>query len=123
MEHRLGLRRQVNRPAYLWVPGGVASLGEITSVSISGAFIAAPVSLPLLARIRIRLASLPGHKKVKVLLDAHVVRHDPGGFAVEWCEFAPGPVRALIRAHRATSLDRDSRTPPQEVEHQHARFR
>jgi hypothetical protein len=106
MEHRLGLRRQVNQPVYVWTPGGVAGVGEITSVSISGAFIATPMSLPLLVRIRIRIGSLAGQKQAKIMLDAHVVRQESGGCAIEWCEFAPSSVRTLIRAGRTAALKR-----------------
>jgi hypothetical protein len=59
----------------------------------------------LLARIRIHLTSRPGEVNFKASPEAVVVRDDHGGFAVEWCEFAPVP--ALIHEERAKSIDLD----------------
>jgi hypothetical protein len=117
VEHRLGLRRHVNQPAYLWTPGGRSVPVAIVSVSISGAFIVTSMSLPLLVRVRVRITSLPGQKKTRSTVGGYVVRQGPGGFAIEWSEFAPSVVRALIKADRTTTLERAARRRLPEVEH------
>ena len=116
IEHRWGLRHQIDRPASLWTTAGVASRGDVISVSISGAFIATPVPLPLLARIRIRFTPLPGKANLKASIEALVATRS--GVAVEWCEFAPGPVRALIREERAKSIAADNQTQPRRLSQQ-----
>src|ERR1700761_2313162 len=110
MEHRLGLRRLILQPVHLWTPGGVASVGVITSVSISGAYVSTALNLPLLTRVGLCFAPVLGRKPERVRLDAHVVRQETEGLAVEWCEFAPSSVRELIRANRAIAIERDSRS-------------
>jgi hypothetical protein len=42
-----------------------------------------------------------GSEKVKLTAEAHVVRLEHEGFAVEWREFAPAGIRGLLRAARA----------------------
>jgi hypothetical protein len=63
-----------------------------------------PVPLPLLARIRNRLHPMPGRKFQGIARGSSGARRSRG-FGAEWCEFAPGPVGALIREERAKPIE------------------
>jgi hypothetical protein len=47
------------------------------------------------------LGSRAGPKSAPAAAEGHVLRLGRRGFAVEWCEFAPPAIRALIRIARA----------------------
>jgi hypothetical protein len=70
-----------------------------------------------MTRIKVRFALGSEREQEKALLDAFVVRRQSDGLAVEWCEFAPTSIRALIRAARAADLGLDPRFITQGSEH------
>jgi PilZ domain len=96
MEHRWGHRREISRPVQLGIRGGVSARGRICNVSISGAFIVSPLPIAHFAYVHVQFtAMIDGQRKV-TSVEAQVVRKDSTGFGVEWCEFAPAAVRALV---------------------------
>jgi hypothetical protein len=107
MEHRWGLRRDVDQAVHVWAPGGVASPGRLRNISISGAFVVSALPVRLLGRVKLQARTSMGKGKAKLTAEAQVVRVQDDGFAVEWSEFAPPAVRAIIRDDRAQTLDRD----------------
>lgn len=115
MEHRWGLRREIDRAVHLWTPTGVAAAGRLRNISISGAFVVSTLPALPMTPVRINVKPLTGEGKVNLVLAAQVIRCEPDGFAVEWSDFAPATVRALIRAARAQSLGRASGGPNQQV--------
>jgi hypothetical protein len=116
MEHRWGLRREVEQAVHLWAPGGIAASGQLRNISISGALVRSSLPVALFGRIRFRVATPGGPGKGKWLAEAQVVRLERNGFAVEWCEFAPLLARALIRNARAHALAQRALTPTAQAE-------
>jgi PilZ domain len=105
MEHRWGLRTAVDEVVHVWAPSHVGSSGRLTNVSISGALIRSSLPIQLWSRVKLRLAaSKDPVRKTHTMAEAQVVRVEPGGFAIEWSEFAPPLARALIRDARVKNL-------------------
>jgi hypothetical protein len=73
--------------------------------------VASTLPVRLLERVKLKIEAFPGPSKVKLTAEALVVRVEPGGFAVEWCEFAPPAIRALIRSARAQMLEQQTDGP------------
>ncbi len=72
--------------------------GRLNDLSVSGAFIRTNLEPRLLSRVQIAMA-LPFYPKHEApLIFAYVARKYPDGIGVEWCEFAPLPVREILRA-------------------------
>jgi hypothetical protein len=69
----------------------------MTDLSLSGGFIA-DFDLRILSRIQVILDS--GLWSNPEILPAYVSRMGAQGIGVEWCEFAPRPVKELLRAAR-----------------------
>jgi hypothetical protein len=92
MDHRCGLRISVDAPVLLIYPAHAASSGWMTEVSMSGAFVRTDFAPPDLVWIHI---AGPFEETA-----AYVVRRTPHGIAVEWDEFLPLPIRALVNANQ-----------------------
>ena len=96
MEHRWGNRHAISRPVRLATRNGIAARGRICNVSISGAFVVSPLPVSLFSYIRVQFTAMLNGKRTATAVEGQVVRQDAGGFGVEWCEFAPEIVRALV---------------------------
>ncbi len=96
MEHRWGHRREINRPIHLVTRGGLGARGRISNVSISGAYILSPLPAQLFSYVAIQFTAMLNGKRTTTAVEAQIVRKDESGFGVEWCEFAPEAVRALV---------------------------
>jgi hypothetical protein len=96
MEHRWGERRPSNKPVYLRTRGGVAAKGCVRDVSISGAFVVTPLPVPLFSYVSVYFHGPYGLRHMNSAAEGQVVRSLRDGFAIEWCEFAPQAVRALM---------------------------
>jgi hypothetical protein len=105
MEHRWGLRTQVDETVHVWTPDRIAAQGRLTNVSISGARVLSSLPVQLWSRVKLRMSTANGLAKNRYTTEAQVVRLEKDGFAVEWCEFAPPAARALIRNARAQILN------------------
>ena len=70
--------------------------GRICNVSISGAFIVAPIPVRIFSYVKVRFVAMIHGKRESTSVEAQVVRKGAAGFAVEWCELAPEAVRALF---------------------------
>lgn len=81
MEHRWGLRVEVDIEAELLTTRGVALQGRIINASLSGAFVESATKLPLLSRVSVR----PLHRDDE-WLEACVVRVEESGVALEWLD-------------------------------------
>lgn len=98
MEHRWGRRIPVKIPVRLILESGEPVIGETENVSFSGALIQTTRSVRLLSRLQVEVI-LPreiGGRAEPV--PAHVTRKLRDGAAIEWCDFAPRAVRALLLA-------------------------
>jgi hypothetical protein len=107
MQHRWGLRREVDQAVHVWTPG-LAARGQLRNISISGAFVASSLPVRSLGRVKLQIKGLKGADKAKFVVEGHIVRVARDGFAVEWCEFAPPSIRALIRNTRAQILNQQA---------------
>jgi hypothetical protein len=96
MEHRWGHRREISRVVHLGTRSGLAARGRISNVSISGAFVISPLPVSLFSYVEVQFIAMLNGKRIKMVLEAQVVRKDAAGFGVEWCELAPEVVRALV---------------------------
>jgi len=91
MEHRWGTRIALSLPAEIQSSDGRRGAATVRNASVSGAFLETPLKFPLLSRVCVRPLSRP-----EPGLDAHVVRAEPDGFAVEWSHPGAHPVSDLM---------------------------
>jgi hypothetical protein len=96
MEHRWGERRPSNKPVYLRCRSGLAAKGCVRDVSISGAFVVTPLPAPLFSYVCVYFHGPYGMRHVNSAAEGQVVRRLHEGLGIEWCEFAPQAVRALM---------------------------
>ena len=83
MEHRWGRREDVTIPVRLrWRQRYGAANGEITNISVSGAWIETAAVLPLLIPLEVDMSTADGRS----ILCAFVVRRASGGVGIEWRE-------------------------------------
>ena len=101
MEHRWGIRRALNVGVTLYVESRFPSFGRLLNASSSGAYLATSVTLPLMARVHIALGWNGSQRNGSRRMAAYVVRTSDGGVGLEWQEFAPSPVIALINSLEA----------------------
>jgi hypothetical protein len=95
MEHRWGIRNEVNKAVRLETRSGTTGRGRVTNVSISGAFIVSPLPVRLHSHVTVQFTALQHHKRNQLAVEAQVVRKEASGFAIEWYEFTPDVLRAL----------------------------
>jgi hypothetical protein len=96
MEHRWGHRREISRAVHVETRNGLVSRGRITNVSISGAFVVSPLPVTLFSYIQVQFTGMLHGKRAQMAVEGQVVRKEDGGFGIEWCEFAPEAIRALM---------------------------
>ncbi len=96
MEHRCGSRRAVNQAVYVRTGGGLSARGNIFNISISGAFLVTPLPLRPLCYVQVQFLAPAADRQSVTVLEGQVVREDPRGFGIEWCEFAPSTIHALV---------------------------
>jgi hypothetical protein len=106
MEHRWGPRRDIDQAIHVWTPTGTAAAGQLRNVSSSGGYIetSLPVEPLMRVKVQLKLSGPVGHGSSRLKAEGHVVRVGRDGFAVEWCEFAPPAIRALIQLARSQAL-------------------
>jgi len=112
MEHRWGIRHDVTQSVRVATHSGLVARGTIRNVSMSGAFVEAPLAVKLFARVNIQFNSALDRRPGRV--EGQVVRREPTGFALEWRELAPDVMAALI-AHSEASPPAVS--PPSNTPH------
>jgi hypothetical protein len=96
MEHRWGERRSSNVTVYLRSPNGLAAKGCIRDVSVSGALVITPMPVTLDGHICVYFPHSRGTRHANITAKGQVIRRLQEGFAIEWNQFAPETVRALI---------------------------
>ncbi len=95
MEHRWGLRRPCRARVSVSAGAGIAGTGRLRNVSMSGAFLETALPLPLFSQIAVAVLRDDGSRHV-VEFTATVVRAEPGGVGLEWCEIASGSICSLL---------------------------
>lgn len=98
MEHRWGERFAIHIPIRLIsARSPLVAIGGITNVSQSGAFIG-DFDFRLLSLIHVVFESPLRPKHGAEIVSAYVARVCNDGIGIEWCEFGPPAVVALLRA-------------------------
>jgi hypothetical protein len=90
MEHRWGWRRPCRARVCVAAGGGVAGVGGLRDVSMSGAFIETALALPLFAQIAVAVLRHDGTRCGEYT--ATVVRRSVNGVGIEWTDPVAGSV-------------------------------
>lgn len=98
MEHRCGTRRTLSVGVKLYTRQSPAKFGRLLNASASGAYVAMGATPPLMTRVQIALGWDSLQRGGRHRIAAYVVRVDARGIGVEWRDFAPAPVLALIQS-------------------------
>jgi hypothetical protein len=101
MEHRWGLRRTLDVGVKLYGQANVPTSGRMLNASASGAYIAMGARLAAMSRVHVAFEGSPPGGGGRPRIAAYVVRSDARGIGIEWQEFAPDPVLALIERVQA----------------------
>ena len=91
MEHRWGERKRCRARVCVSAGAGASGAGGMRDVSVSGAFLETALPLPLFSQIAIAVLSADGSTHA-VEFTACVVRSEPDGVGVEWCEPVSGSI-------------------------------
>lgn len=96
MEHRWGIRRTLDVGVKLYVGSKPPRLGRLSDASSSGAYVVTSAPLPIMTRIHLALGWDRFQRADRHRIAAYVTRSDARGIGIEWQEFAPPPVLALL---------------------------
>ncbi len=113
MEHRWGARIACDIAVRVDARPQLLALGFMRNASLSGGFIETNARLLPCTPVLIQLESAALRYDWLRHVRAYVVRDDAAGLAVEWYEFAPEPIRAVLALARNRA--------PASAEVQHAR--
>lgn len=95
MEHRCGTRHSLDIAVRLDSPPSLMTFGRLLNVSASGGYVAAPIVLPAMSPISVQL-EWGRFRDESQRIAGFVVRCDGRGIGIEWREFAPATVLALL---------------------------
>jgi len=99
MEHRCGIRHCTAIAVVITAASGAIGKGVMRQLSISGALIQSSLPLRPDSMVMVRLSPIGRHRSTaRVGLRGQIVRRTAAGFAIEWLDFAPDAVRALIES-------------------------
>ena len=96
MEHRWGNRHEISQPVHIGTRDGSVARGRTRNVSMSGAFVVSPLPVSLFSYVQVQFTATLNGKRTATAIEGQVVRKDVTGFGIEWCEYAPAAVRALV---------------------------
>jgi hypothetical protein len=96
MDHRCGTRITVDAPVVLIYPGHAIGTGTMTELSMSGAFVRTHFVPPELVCIYVAGAPPARDRRRFKATEGYAVRRCHHGIAVEWVEFSPLTLRALL---------------------------
>ena len=112
MEHRWGERIAVMLTVELSSGSSPPVTGWLENVSSSGAFVRTESRGPPRGPVEVILPQRGPDRGRPVRIAAYVVRETELGVGIEWCDFAPRPVRELAISDRRAGGERAARTPP-----------
>jgi len=96
-ESRWGDRTNVNIPVQVSADAFSRADGYIANLSLSGALVKANVELRLHSLVEVSI-TLPLPVRRTATVSAFVSRKIQEGVGLEWCDFAPGIVKDLLRS-------------------------
>jgi len=105
MEHRWGRRRPCKARVAVSAGSGVAGIGRLRNVSISGALMETSLPLSLFTQIAVAVLRDDGSRYAE--FTATVVRRGPDGIGIEWAESASGPICAALGCARHCEFSGD----------------
>src|SRR3954470_6793683 len=97
-ERRWGPRIQVDLPVRLTLAQGRSATGRMRDVSMSGAMIECTAELPTFTTMRVEILAGAEVQPGKIELGARVVRAEHPCLGIEWREFEPEALAALLKA-------------------------
>jgi len=113
MDHRWGMRITVDAPVVLIYPGHAIGTGTMTELSMSGAFVRTDFAPPDLVCIYVAGSPVARDRRRFKATEGYAVRRCGHGIAIEWVEFSPLTLRALLArpesAARESSRDMNAR--------------
>lgn len=116
MEHRWGERVVARETVQLACGSSPPVAGLLENVSSSGAFVRTSGRGPPRGPVEVILQDGGLGRTHSVRLPAYVVRETAAGVGIEWCEFAPRPIRELMsRDRRAAGSRARARAQPSGV--------
>jgi hypothetical protein len=95
MEHRWGQRKRCRASVRVSAGAGVSGDARMRDVSTSGAFLETTLPLPLFSQLAIAVLGDDGSAH-SYEFTAAVVRTEPGGVGIEWCEPVAGSICRLL---------------------------
>jgi len=95
MEHRWGQRRPCRARVSVAAGAGITGTARVRDVSISGAFLETALPLPLFSQIAVAVLHDDGATHTPEFT-ASVVRTEPEGVGIEWCEPVAGSICRLL---------------------------
>jgi hypothetical protein len=111
MDNRLGERVSIHRAIRLIsTRPRTASIGRLVNLSRSGACVV-DCELQLFSLIHVDFEPEVGTKEPRATIAAYVTRVTEQGVGIEWCEFAPPSVAALLQAEMMTPEALGERRP------------
>lgn len=111
MEHRWGVRRPLNVGVKLYIRRSLPKFGRLLNASASGAYVAMSATPPIMSRVHVALGWDRLQRGGRHRVAAYVVRVDARGIGIEWHDFAPSPVLALIESLELPPAQARRRTP------------
>ena len=112
MEHRWGKRHAIDLPVRLDARPHVLALARLSDASSSGAYLKTRAAPPPMTRVHVELKLGSFRREEPYRIPAYVVRADDTGVGLEWCEFAPAPILALIENPQQRVGSEWRRSPP-----------
>jgi hypothetical protein len=121
MEHRWGDRITVDHPVRI-SNGAVTGAGLLRNASVSGGFIETSLPLSGLVTVRVWIARGAGRGRTRREIAGFVVRREPTGFGLEWCELAAlrptdvaaAPAHEVLPRRKAATSRRLTAIPKEE---------
>src|SRR6185437_7064413 len=105
MEHRWGVRRLLDISVRLDGRPQLLTFARLKDASSSGAYVETRIAPPMLSRVWMELDW--DRRDDSKRIAACVVRTQQDGVGLEWCDFAPRAILALIeRSRRLVARDR-----------------
>jgi hypothetical protein len=105
MEHRWGVRHCLDLSVRLDGRPQLLTFARLKDASSSGAYVETRTAPPMLSQVWIELDW--DRRDDSKRIAAYVVRTDQDGVGLEWCDFAPRAILALIeRSRRLVARDR-----------------
>lgn len=110
MDHRWGVRQALEVGVKLYARPGSPISGQLLNASSSGGYVTTNAAVPVMTRVHVTIGSESSQRRGLHRIAGYVVRTDARGVGIEWQEFAPQPVLALIEALKARPSAEGRRT-------------